>query len=303
MQSVIHNFAAQFVSFPYKTLHQMKTSFAFVNDAFIPHENAGLSIGDLGIQRGYGIFDFLRIDGTKPLFLEDHLDRFFNSAAFMRLKINHSREEIKAIVYTLIERNNLHHSGLKLLLTGGDSEDGYTVSKPRFSIIQQSLTPPPADLPEKGIRIVTRDYQRQLPEVKTTEYLMAIWLQDWMREMGGEEILYHHNGNIRECPRSNFFVIKEDDTLVTPASEMLKGITRKNIIHLASELGMKIEIRNISLHELKDAKAAFICSSTKRIMPVNTIDRITYNLPDSLSVMQALWQGLLSMERASFSDQ
>jgi branched-chain amino acid aminotransferase len=97
----------------------MKTSYAFVNDAFIPQENAGISIGDLGIQRGYGIFDFLRIDGTKPLFLEDHLDRFFHSAAFMRLNINHSREEIKAIVYTLIDRNNLHHSGLKLLLTGG----------------------------------------------------------------------------------------------------------------------------------------------------------------------------------------
>jgi D-alanine transaminase/branched-chain amino acid aminotransferase len=121
--------------------------------------------------------------------------------------------------------------------------------------------------------------------------------------MGGDEILYHHKENIRECPRSNFFLIKEDDTLVTPATDMLKGITRKNIIQVAGMIGLRIEIRNIGLQEITDAKGAFICSSTKRIMPVNTIDRITYNLPDSLSVMQALWKGLLSMERASSSNQ
>lgn len=274
----------------------MKTNYAFVNDAFITHENASLPLGDLGIQRGYGIFDFLRVNGTKPLFLEDHLDRFFNSAAFMRLKINHSREDIKVIVHKLIDKNNLHHSGLKLLLTGGDSEDGYTVTNPRFSVIQQSLTPPPANMSEKGIRLVTRDYQRQLPEVKTTDYLMAIWLQEWMREMGGEEILYHHQGNIRECPRSNFFLIKEDDTLVTPATDILKGITRKNITQVAGMSGLRIEIRTIGLQEITDAKGAFICSSTKRIMPVNGIDQTIYDITNSSFILNALWQSLIMME-------
>ena len=275
----------------------MNTVYAYVNESFVPMETAGIPIGDLGVQRGYGIFDFLRVDGIKPLFLDDHLDRFFKSASFMRLKINHSREDIQVIIHTLIQKNNLSHSGLKLLLTGGDSEDGYTVSNPRLSMIQQRLTPPPVELPEKGIRLVTREFQRQLPDVKTTDYLMAIWLQDWMREMGGEDILYHHHGNIRECPRSNIFLIKEDDTLVTPDTDMLKGITRKNIIRVATELGLKMEIRNINLLELQEAKGAFISSSTKRIMPVYAIDKTVYNISSNTLILNHLWDALLMMEQ------
>ncbi|MEY2835821.1 MAG: hypothetical protein RLZZ557_1483, partial [Bacteroidota bacterium] len=61
----------------------MATTYAYINEVFIPADEASLPIGDLGIQRGYGIFDFLRVDGTDPLFLNDHLDRFFASAAYM----------------------------------------------------------------------------------------------------------------------------------------------------------------------------------------------------------------------------
>jgi D-alanine transaminase/branched-chain amino acid aminotransferase len=271
---------------------------AYVNEAFIPAHEASLPTGDLGIQRGYGIFDFLRIDGTDPLFLTDHLDRFFTSAAYMRLGINHSKGEIEALVHTLVQKNRLQHSGLKLLLTGGDSEDGYTITKPRFSMVQQALMSPPDIISTTGIRLASSDYQRQLPEVKTTDYLMAIWLQQWMQEMGADDILYHQQGQIRECPRSNFFLITQNHTLLTPASGMLKGITRKNILAAANQLGLALEVRDIKLEEIQQAKGAFISSSTKRIMPVHAIDGYTYQIPDALPIMKEIWQELLTMEQA-----
>ncbi|MEN9884285.1 MAG: hypothetical protein RLZZ420_1502 [Bacteroidota bacterium] len=280
----------------------MATTFAYVNEAFMPAAEANLPIGDLGIQRGYGIFDFLRINGTDPLFLTDHLDRFFTSAAYMRLEINHSKDDIEALVHTFVEKNSMQHSGLKLLLTGGDAEDGYTVTKPRFSMIQQALTPPPDNISTTGIRLATRDYQRQLPEVKTTDYLMAIWLQQWMQEMGADDILYLQQGQIRECPRSNFFLITQEHTLLTPASGMLKGITRKNILKAANQLGLALEVRDIQLEEIHHAKGAFISSSTKRIMPVHAIDGCTYQILDTLPIMKEIWQELLSMEQACSKD-
>ncbi|MEY2835119.1 MAG: hypothetical protein RLZZ557_781, partial [Bacteroidota bacterium] len=168
----------------------------------------------------------------------------------------------------------------------------------RFSMVQQSLMPPPNDISTTGIKLATRDYQRQLPEVKTTDYLMAIWLQKWMQEMGADDILYHQQGQIRECPRSNFFLITQEDTLLTPASGMLKGITRKNILSAAQQLGLALEVREIKQEEIHHAKGAFISSSTKRIMPVHAIDDRNYQIPDALPIMKEIWQELLSMEGA-----
>lgn len=274
----------------------MNTIYSFVNESIVPIDGAVLPIGDLGIQRGYGIFDFFRVDGIKPLFIQDHLERFFNSAAQMRLKTNYSRNEIEAIIHQLVQKNNLVHSGLKIILTGGDAEDGYTVSSPRLSIVQQELKPPPQHLPDNGIRLVTREYQRQLAEVKTTDYLMAIWLQEWMKSLAADDILYYNNGWLRECPRSNFFLITNDDVIVTPAQEVLKGITRKNIISVSSNLGIDVQTRDIHMNELQNAKAAFICSSTKRIMPVHSIDQIEYDIRRSTSILSRLWSGLIEME-------
>jgi D-alanine transaminase/branched-chain amino acid aminotransferase len=274
----------------------MNKLYAFVNESIVPNESAALPIGDLGIQRGYGIFDFFRVDGIKPLFIQDHLERFYNSAAQMRLTINYSHQEIEALIYELVTKNNLTHSGLKILLTGGDAEDGYTVSSPRLSIVQQELKPPPQLLPDNGIRLVTREYQRQLAEAKTSDYLMAIWLQEWMKSMQADDILYYHNGWIRECPRSNFFIISHEDVLVTPASGMLKGVTRKNIIKASDKLDISLEIRDVHINELKSAKGAFICSSTKRIMPVYQVDQFEYNISTCSPVLNQLWRELIAME-------
>jgi D-alanine transaminase/branched-chain amino acid aminotransferase len=259
--------------------------YCFSNNQIMPIEEAGVPVTDLLVQRGYGIFDFLRVAGNKPLFIEAHLDRFFHSAATMRLGIPQTREEIKTIVSVLIAKNQLAYSGIRMIIAGGDAPDGYTIEHPHLIIIQAPLAEPTLVLPETGIKLATYNYQRQIPGVKTTDYLMAVYLQPWMKEQGADDILYHDNGLIRECPRSNFFLVTDNNVLVTSKEDMLRGITRKNIIQVCKNEGIAFEELDLSLEVLKTAKEAFITSSTKRIVPVHQIDDIIYapNYDDSIA--------------------
>jgi D-alanine transaminase/branched-chain amino acid aminotransferase len=254
----------------------MSNLYCYINKQFVPIEKAGVSVTDLLVQRGYGIFDYLRVANNKPLFLEDHLERFYNSANIMRLQVKETKEEILAKVYELIKMNNLAYSGIRLLIGGGDSADGYTIFEPSLMIVQQPIPTPPDTMNLAGIKLVTKDYQRQLARVKTTDYLMAIHLQPWMKEQGADDILYFSNGIVRECPRSNFFMVK-NGTIITAANNMLLGITRKNILKIASENNIPVEERDFTIDELKTADEAFITSSTKRVTAVKQIDE--YVLP------------------------
>ena len=274
----------------------MNNNISYINGKFDTIEQATIPINDLGIQRGYGVFDFLRVAGDKPLFIDDHLNRFYYSAEVMRLKIQQEKAELKSIIQQLINTNALKDSGIRLILTGGASDDGYKITEPRLSIIQQSLKPPPEKLPDTGIQLASNEYQRQLPHVKTTDYLMAIWLQPWMKENNADDILYHNNGFVTECPRSNFFVINKQHELVTPKQNILQGVTRKKIIDIALKAGIEVAERDIHLNEIADAKEAFITSSTKRMLPVAKIDDIQMDGLYSSGIMQTIWNKLLEAE-------
>ena len=270
--------------------------FCFSNNQIVPIQEAGVPVTDLLVQRGYGIFDYLRVAKDKPLFIDDHLDRFFNSAEIMRLNIPQTREDIKNIVTQLIQKNNMPYSGIRMIIAGGDAADGYTIEHPHLIIIQAPLAEPTLTLPTSGIKLVTYNYQRQIPEVKTTDYLMAVWLQPWMKEQGGDDILYHHNGLVRECPRSNFFLVTKENVLVTAANDMLNGITRKNIIAVCKAKGIPLEVRDLDISEIKTAKEAFITSSTKRIIPVHQVDDtiLKPNYDDSMA--KVIYDQLVGLE-------
>jgi D-alanine transaminase/branched-chain amino acid aminotransferase len=272
------------------------TVFCFSNNQIQAIETAGVPVTDLLVQRGYGIFDFLRVANNKPLFIEDHLDRFFTSAGIMRLNIPQTREDIKNIVAELIAKNQMTYSGIRMIIAGGDAPDGYTIEQPHLIIIQAPLAEPTLTLPSIGIKLASYNYQRQIPHVKTTDYLMAVWLQPWMKEQGADDILYHHNGVVSECPRSNFFIVTKDNVLVTAEKNMLNGITRKNILAVCKANGIKVEVRDLQLSEISTAKEAFITSSTKRIIPVHQVDDVILNSNYDDSLAKTLYELLVKLE-------
>lgn len=226
-----------------------------------------LHVQDLSIQRGYAVFDFFRTLNTVPLFIDDHLDRFYTSAAAMHLKLDKSRGEIKYIVQELIKREDLPEAGIRLMLTGGYSSDGYQLAEPNLIITcNPAKTTTPEDF-EKGFSIITYEHQRELPHIKSINYLMAVWLQPVLKEKNANDVLYYTKESITEFPRCNVFIVTRENKLATPAHNMLPGITRKNVLKLATGL-LEIEERNIPVEELSTAKEIFLTATTKKIIPI-----------------------------------
>lgn len=242
----------------------------FLNDDFREDDKTLLHYRDLSFQRGYGLFDFFRLIGNEPLFLEDHLDRFYSSSSGMHLPVPMKRNDLKAVILQLIGKNALPDTGIRLSLTGGYSDDGFLSGKPNLLISQHPFSTPSTEQ-HAGIRLLSHPHQRQLPHIKTIDYLMAVWLQPLRLQNGADDILYHANGFVTECPRSNFFLVTKDDRIITPSEGILKGITRGKLIPLAKEAYV-LEERPVHLEEIKTAKEAFITSTTKQLLPVAQVD-------------------------------
>lgn len=246
----------------------MNEIFSIINGEFIVKSEATILISDLSVQRGYGIFDFFRTVKGQPVFLDDHLDRLFYSARKMNVDKGLNRSKIKELIHQLMAKNNIPESGIRITITGGYSDDGYTLERPNILITQSPFNFDP-DKFKKGTRLMTYEHQRQLPSVKTIDYMMAIHLQSLIRSKNADDVLYYHKDEISECPRSNFFMVTENDEVITPAKNVLWGITRKKILGF---MDIKLKEGTINLEDLRTAKEAFVTSSTKNVLPVLSID-------------------------------
>ena len=242
-----------------------------INGKFLQETAASISFQDLSVQRGYSVFDFFRLVRNQPLHLEDHLNRFFNSASEMRLPVPKTREEIKQLIHELVWENELPDSGIRIQLTGGEIADGSDFNAPSLIISQLAFPFPTQSMQDNGMHLLLHAHQRQLPQVKSTDYMMSIWLQPLLKENQADDFLYHNNGIITECPRSNFFMVSPEGKIVTPANNILKGITRMKVLMLASNY-FQVEERDIHIDELQAAPEAFITSTTKQIIPVTRIN-------------------------------
>lgn len=245
------------------------TSVVWINGEWLPATGASLPLTDLSIQRGYGIFDFFKLINGKPVFLEDHLDRFYRSAAAMHLDPGIENDVLTEVIYEMARRNTLEDAGIKLTLTGGASPDGYSLARPVLIInstelhLERSMG--------SGMKLITDRHQRQMPAVKSIDYLRAIWLQPAIKKAGADDVLYHNGEQVTECPRANFFIVTANGEVQTPASNILAGITRKKLLDGMLE-GYRVVEKDFPLSAVFEAKEAFVTSTTKMIRPVVEID-------------------------------
>ena len=245
----------------------------FLNDRFVEEHDATLQVTDLAIQRGYGVFDFIRTSNNIPLFLADYLERFYNSAAMLHLEPPLTKQGLTEIIYELIAKNNLGEAGVKMILTGGYPADSFEPVTPNLIIMQLPIQIPSTAKFNAGIKVITHEYQRDLPDTKSINYLMGIWLLPKIKEQHADDVLYHWQGIVSELPRSNVFMVTRDNKIVTPAENILHGITRKKLLQLAAAK-YTVEVRAVSVEEMKNAAEVFITSTTKRLLPVTQMDEI-----------------------------
>ncbi len=235
---------------------------------------ASVGLNDLGLLRGYGVFDFFLVRRGIPLFFDDYLARFTRSASLLELELPVATAELKQQILHLIEVNGLPDAAIRLLLTGGYAEDSYTPSRPNLIIMEHNMPQTPPGQHADGIKLMLYRHLRELPEIKSTNYLTGIRIRNELRRAGAPEVLYHDGNIVSESARSNFFILTREGVLVTPRDKVLHGITRKQVLQIAQQAGIPVEERDILLPELPVASEAFLTSTVKGVLPVVQIDDI-----------------------------
>ena len=238
----------------------------YFENEFHPLDTPLLKTNDLGLIRGFGLFDYLRTYNGIPFRFSEYWSRFTGSAVSLGLEVPFDRETAGELLRELYSLSGEAEVAFRLLLTGGYADDGLTVTKPNFLVRSEPL---PRDNPagrRKGIKVIPYEYVRDLPYVKTTGYVHMMKMSAELRNRMASDLLFHQNGLVSELTRSNIFIVK-GDMLITPAKDVLMGITRKLVMEKAAGR-LDVEERDVSLDELLSADEVFTTSSTKAVMPV-----------------------------------
>jgi branched-chain amino acid aminotransferase len=247
----------------------------YLGGSWVHPGEATLRVNDIAVLRGYSVFESLRTYDRQPFHLDEHLRRLYRSAVLIDLEIPWSGEQIATVVRETIARNRYRHATIRLLVTGGESEDGILPSgKPTLAVLITPLGERDLQRFAKGIKLITTRLQRVSPEAKTTNYVAAVRaLKEAVRSDAADALFVDEEGHVLEATRSNFFIFRSD-TLVTPCEGILVGVTRNLVLEMARGR-FAIEERPILLDELSLAEEAFISSSSKEITPVVQIDTLT----------------------------
>lgn len=253
---------------------QDQSAWWYIDGRWVHPAEASLPLDDLGLLRGYSAFESLRTYDRRPFHLHEHIQRLFHSAEIIDLEIVQAQAEVESIVRESIVRNPFRHAQVRLLVTGGPSEDGVLpTGQPRLLVLVTPLGERDMERFDRGIKLITSRLQRETPEAKTSSYTAAIRsLKEATRRYASDALFVNELDHVQEATRSNIFIFR-GDTLVTPKDEVLIGITRNVVLELARNF-YDIEERPILLAELALADEAFLSSSGKEITPVVQIDDI-----------------------------
>src|SRR4030042_6036267 len=140
----------------------------YFDGQWLKSDELKISVFDLSVLRGFGVFDFLRTYHRRPFRLEDHVDRLFNSTKVLGLKVPLTKKEIGRLVEEGIKKNpHLTDLNVRIVVTGGVGPDSTIPGKPSLIIIFSQAVDYPADYYKKGIRVITFQAKRTLPQAKS----------------------------------------------------------------------------------------------------------------------------------------
>jgi branched-chain amino acid aminotransferase len=247
----------------------------YINGKFLDEKEAKISVYDLGLLRSYAVFEVLRTYNQKPFYLDDHLKRLLNSAKLIGLKHNYNLKFLRKITLQTLKKNikkGLEYN-IRIILTGGNSEDFITPSKPNLIVMITPLKKIDEKLYQKGGKLITKISERILPQAKTIIYTEAVkFMQEAKRKEAVEVLLLDKNKKILECATSNFFAVIDGKLVTPPVEKIFAGTTRKIVINLAKKLKIPVIERDIYFNEIEKFDEAFITATLKEILPIIQID-------------------------------
>lgn len=244
-------------------------SFTFIQGEYVLDSCAKVSIWDLSVMRGYGLFATIRAYKKEPFHWKDHLLRLQEGSKHLGISLPYTAEEFYSIMKTLLEKNRLSEATLKIVVTAGISGSLDRGSEPTILVACTPMVFLPNHYYEEGVFLSTLPYERYLPQIKTTYYLPAIW-EKTKKPHIFEALYLSSEEHLLEAATSNFFAVKKG-VIITPKEKVLLGVTREIILSLVSP-HYRIEERPISYKELEEVDEIFLTATNKEVLPVRQLD-------------------------------
>jgi branched-chain amino acid aminotransferase len=254
----------------------------YIDGKFYSEANAKVSVFDHGLLYGDGIFEGIRFYNGRVFRLEEHLERLWDSARSICLKIPMTREEMTGALLETIRQNQLRDGYIRLLVTRGVGNLGLNPDQcenPSVIIIAATIALYHEDFYRKGLNIITVATRRSNPAslnpaVKSLNYLNNVMARIEANLAGADEALMLNDaGNIAECTADNVFIIKHGQIFTPPITAgALRGITRSVVFDMAGEFDLKVTEADLTRHDIFVADECFLTGTAAEIVPVVKAD-------------------------------
>jgi len=248
------------------------------NGKILPIEKAVIPLSNIEYTYGFGVYESIRVSNGVVYFLEDHIQRLLGSAEVISIDHPFDEEFIKNSIFALIKDHQKETFNLKILLIGSPTKE-----KALLNILCLNPLFPDRKLYRDGAKFITYEYERAFPHAKTLNMLESYIAYSRARKNKAyDALLINHHGYITEGTRTNFFCIK-GKTIFTPSeSDILLGVMRKAMLQVALSNDYEIVEADIKLDDIKSYDGAFVTSTSSKIVPARSINKMIIGYPDSL---------------------
>ncbi len=254
----------------------------YLNGTFLERSQATVSVFDHGLLYGDGVFEGIRSYQGLVFKLREHVERLFESAHTIMLRIPMTKDEMIDVVTESLRVNKLRDAYVRLVVTRGEGDlglDPRKCARPTVFVIADKIELYPRTLYEKGLELITVATQRNVPEalnpqIKSLNYLNNILAKIEAVTAGFEEaIMLSSSGYVTECTGENLFIVSGRRLLTPPPYiGVLRGITRGTVMALGERLRLDVREELLTRHDLFNASECFLTGTAAEIVPVVKID-------------------------------
>lgn len=253
----------------------------YLNGAFVPKEEARVSVFDHGFLYGDGVFEGIRAYNGRVYRLTEHVDRLFDGAKAIDLTVPLTKQEMIEAILETLRQNNLNDAYIRPIISRGDGDlglDPRKCEKANVVVIAVEWGAMYGDLYEKGLTAVSVSIRRNPaealpPNVKSLNYLNNILAKIEANYKGGDEaIIFDTNGYVAEGSGDNIFVVKNGAICTPPTINNLRGITRAAVLELLESMGIPYAEQNMGYYDLYTADEVFVTGTAAEVAPITLID-------------------------------
>ena len=250
----------------------------FLNGRFVPETQAVITVNDRGFMYGDGLFETIRVYGGRPFRMAQHLERLERGADFLKIKCPFTPKKLHRFAGQLIEKNQMPEAILRVTLTRGPGERGYTPEADGKPTVVMTLHAAPSLRKTTQWNLVTSSFQvlaaDPLAAFKTMNKLTHVMARIEAVDKGADEaLLLNSNNEVAETASGNLFWVHNNNICTTPTRcGGLPGITRAVVLEICRTLGLPTKEQVVKSEALRNSKGIFVTQSALGIVSVAMLD-------------------------------